>query len=98
MMSLSGEQAIKDFKAFKPDVIVMDLLMPGKYNGNQAIQKIRHMDKQTPIILATASRISSAEYNDMDVQGLMIKPTDVNELIKNVSVLSRSKGFSTLAS
>lgn len=43
----------KQVKSLKPDLILMDIDMPGGINGITAVRKIRTFDQQTPIIMLT---------------------------------------------
>lgn len=43
----------KQVKSLKPDVILMDIDMPGGINGITAVKKIRTFDQQTPVIMLT---------------------------------------------
>lgn len=49
-----GEIAFEKFKEFKPDVVILDILMPG-LNGVEVATKIREIDKHIPIIIMTAN-------------------------------------------
>ena len=40
-------------RQLKPDIILMDIDMPGDINGIEAVRKIRAFDKQTPVIMLT---------------------------------------------
>ncbi|MBS1947240.1 MAG: response regulator transcription factor [Bacteroidetes bacterium] len=40
-------------KEFRPDIILMDIEMPGGMNGIEAARKIRAIDQQVPIIMLT---------------------------------------------
>ena len=46
-------QAERMVKELKPDVILMDIDMPGGVSGIEAVRKIRSFDRQTPIIMLT---------------------------------------------
>ena len=37
-----GEQALKDFASFQPDLILLDLMLPG-IDGYQVCREIRHL-------------------------------------------------------
>jgi len=43
----------KQVKSLQPDVILMDIDMPGGINGITAVKKIRTFDQQTPVIMLT---------------------------------------------
>jgi DNA-binding NarL/FixJ family response regulator len=46
-------QVEKQVKSLKPDIILMDIDMPGGMNGIDAVKKIRSFDKQVSIIMLT---------------------------------------------
>jgi len=48
-----GFEALKVYKKHKPDIIISDIKMP-KMNGLEMAEKIRKIDRDTPIIMATA--------------------------------------------
>ena len=47
-----GEQALKDFASFQPDLILLDLMLPG-IDGYQVCREIRHTS-DVPIIMLSA--------------------------------------------
>jgi two-component system invasion response regulator UvrY len=49
----SGEVAVKLFQELKPDIIVMDITMPG-IGGLEAIDRILAKDKNTKILVLSA--------------------------------------------
>ena len=49
----SGEEVVRMYEKLKPDLISMDLLMPGM-DGLTAMEKIREMDDSVPIIVISA--------------------------------------------
>jgi len=46
-------QAETQLKQLRPDIILMDIDMPGGINGIEAVKRIRAFDKKTPIIMLT---------------------------------------------
>jgi len=63
----NGEEGLKKFHAFKPDVIVSDIIMP-KMTGLEMVREIRKQDRNIPIILATGQR---KEQKDI-IEGLSL--------------------------
>jgi DNA-binding NarL/FixJ family response regulator len=78
----SGEEAIQVVADTKPDIVFMDVRMPGM-NGIQATRQIRENNPDTKIILFTIdeSRASVAEAIQAGVSGYLLKDASVGELI-----------------
>jgi DNA-binding NarL/FixJ family response regulator len=78
----SGEEAIKVAQDVSPDVIFMDVRMPGM-NGIQATRIIRERRPDTKVILFTIdeSRASVAEAIQAGVSGYLLKDAGVTELV-----------------
>lgn len=80
-----GMEAVEMYKSHKPDLILMDIMMP-KMDGYQATKKIREYDKDIPIIAVTAhaypserKRILSSGFNDF-----LPKPVSRENLYKAI--------------
>jgi len=81
----NGEEAIQSIKRRMPDLILLDIMMPGM-NGWEVCRHIRSNDDHTPVVMLTA--LSS---EDERLKGLTIgandyisKPFSVKELILKV--------------
>lgn len=63
LTAANGEQAIMMAEKYHPDLILMDVIMPGM-NGFQATRRIRKMDQlnNTPIIVISASEQKTEEF------------------------------------
>ena len=71
----SGEESVIMARRLRPDLILMDLKMPGKIDGIQAIDKIRSV-QNIPIILVTGhaeQEIFDRAYR-REVAGYVVKP------------------------
>jgi len=84
----SGEEAIKIEKAEKPDLIIMDVMMPGKIDGIEATRILKN-DPETKgcsIIILT----SQGQKDDIEkgfaagADDYFVKPFSPLELIKKV--------------
>ena len=80
----SGAEALKILKTGRPDVILMDLALPG-FDGFETIRRIRKIDgfQNTPIVVLSAysgpSFHETARRAGIDV--FMTKPIDFDELV-----------------
>ena len=80
-----GEQTIRLVSERKPDVLVLDMMLP-KRDGISVLKAIPGMDKR-PITLATSGfvtdYVSSAAAN-LGVRYLMLKPCDMSALVERL--------------
>jgi DNA-binding NarL/FixJ family response regulator len=78
----SGEQAIENAGDLKPDVVFMDVRMPGM-GGIEAARAIRQASPDTKVILVTVdeSRASISEAIQAGVSGYLLKDTSADELV-----------------
>ena len=87
-----GETALTDVESYDPDLILLDLMLPGM-DGYEVCQQIRRT-RETPIIMLSAK----GEVFDkvlglkMGADDYIIKPFDSNEMVARVrAVLRRTK-------
>ena len=87
----NGEDAILKAKTLRPDLILMDVVMPG-LNGFQATRAIsRDADtKHIPIVLCTSKNQETDKIWGMrqGARDYVMKPVDKNELLAKISALS----------
>ena len=80
-----GLQALEVAKKFKPDLILLDVMMP-KMDGIEATQKILNSGKEKiPIIIAmTANAVKEAEeeYLQLGMKDIVTKPFTIEQLRK----------------
>jgi len=88
----NGKDAVELYQKLKPDVVLMDLVMP-HYDGFYGIENIRKYDPDSKIIIFSASL--TPEYVDilrkMKVSGISIKPYDMERIIDLINKVSIGK-------
>ncbi len=86
-IATSGGDALKRIDADEPDLVVLDVLMPG-LGGLDVLDQIRKTDPQIKVILLTGR--GSAEEDDQSVPlgafDYLIKPVNIDDLIQKMRV------------
>ena len=84
-LATDGTEALKRIDADRPQVVVLDILMPG-LGGLAVLDRIRTTDPQIKVILLTGR--GSAQEDDQRIpQGAfdyLIKPVNIDELIEKM--------------
>ena len=84
-MAANGSEAIQFLKTFEPDLILMDMKMPGM-NGIETLRQIRDLDCQVGVIMMTAygDAQNLEQAKDLGILYYMGKPFDLFELRERV--------------
>lgn len=86
----NGEEAVDIAKGQKPDIILMDLMMP-KMDGYTACSKIKagQETKTIPVIMLTAvgHELNKKFAREMGAEGYITKPFTLQELMGVISPL-----------
>lgn len=84
-IATNGEEALKRIDTDRPQLVLLDLLMPG-LGGLAVLDEIRKTDPQIKVILLTG-RGSAQEDDERIPQGAsdyLIKPVNIDELIQKM--------------
>ena len=84
-----GEEALKVFPVFKPNLILLDLMLPGM-DGYQVCRELRS-SSQVPIIMLSAKGeiFDKVLGLELGADDYMIKPFDSKELVARVKAVLR---------
>lgn len=84
-----GEEALKEFRKFQPDLIILDLMLPG-IDGYQVCREIRH-SSDVPIIMLSAKGETFDKVLGLELgaDDYIIKPFDSKELVARVRAVLR---------
>ncbi|MYL50025.1 response regulator [Halobacillus litoralis] len=88
----NGEKALKAYEEWKPDVVLMDLMMP-VMDGVEATKKLREAHPEAKVVVLTS-------YSDQDhvipalqagAVGYQLKDVDPDELVKTIRAASKGE-------
>ena len=87
-----GEEALSVFPSFQPNLILLDLMLPGM-DGYQVCREIRHKSNVPIIMLSAKGEVFDKVLGlELGADDYMIKPFDSKELVARVrAVLRRFK-------
>ena len=79
-----GEEALREFASFRPDLIILDLMLPG-IDGYQVCREIRHTS-DVPIIMLSAKGETFDKVLGLELgaDDYMTKPFDLYELLARI--------------
>jgi len=78
----SAEKALQDLKTLSPDIIFLDLQMPG-VSGEDFLKKLHTLKIKTPVILLSGkSKMQKTYLLDKRVKGFITKPFKTKDIIK----------------
>lgn len=84
----SGMECLKKLKKVKPDIIIMDMMMP-TMSGYDTIKKIREnpKTKNLRVIILTVSvieEVSKFQLSKYKILDYINKPFDIKEIVKTI--------------
>lgn len=81
----SGDEAISILKSFTPDIILMDIVMPG-LNGFEASEIIRRDYPSIPIIVLSGNEVTDADemVKKLKLSGYINKLNIMRELMPTI--------------
>jgi DNA-binding response OmpR family regulator len=90
-----GDQALAVYRQERPDVVLLDVRMPGK-DGLEALRELRAFDPEARVIMITAvpeGELDKQAIADVDEGTLdyITKPFDLHSLERTLSILERMK-------
>ena len=80
----SGEEALALVSELKPDLVVMDIKMPG-ISGVDALIKIKEIDKNIPVILCSAYSDYKQDFSTWASDAYIVKSSNLDELKKAIT-------------
>jgi len=94
LVASDGIKGVESFKSFTPDLVLLDLMLPG-LDGYEVLRSIRGPGPRVPVIIlsARAEEADKVRGFKLDADQYVTKPFGILELIERVaSLLRRSAG------
>jgi len=90
----NGQEAIEMTEALKPDVLIMDIMMP-RMNGIQAAENIRELKLSTYILLLSMYSDEGFVHQALQygVKGYVLKSSVSDELLQAVRIVAGGKTY-----
>ncbi|ELY8646365.1 response regulator transcription factor [Campylobacter coli] len=88
----NGDEGLKKFKKFKPDLIITDIAMP-IMDGLDMAREIKEISDDVPIVVLSAYSEKERLLRSIDIgiDKYLIKPVDIEELFKVLDYLIGEK-------
>ena len=88
----SGSKAITSFEEFSPDLVLLDVMLPGM-DGWEILKRIRKISN-APVIMLTAKGDTTDRVQGLDcgADDYVVKPFDSKELIARIRAVMRRSG------
>ena len=89
-----GKTALQKIPVYKPDIVTLDLMMPG-ISGYETLSKIMEMDRNAIVIMLTANGEDDAvvECMKLGATGFLTKPFKPTELMDALQTAAITAGI-----
>ncbi len=81
-----GAEALEKLSTFNPDLITLDIKMPGM-DGIETLKRIRDVDRKLPVILCSAYGDYKMNFSTWASEAYILKTTDLAELKSTIKKL-----------
>ena len=91
----SGEEALQRMEAWLPDVVVMDMLMPGGIDGIETTRRLRELAPNTRVVVLTSSADDTRVIAALRVGaiGYVRKEADPELLVSSIRAAARGQSL-----
>ncbi|MCK5218847.1 response regulator [bacterium] len=88
----NGRQAVEIYQEVKPDIVLMDLIMP-EVGGIEGVKKIVEIDKHAKIIICSAmgQQALVVEAMQAGARDFIVKPFQPSSVIENIQKIEREE-------
>lgn len=88
--AMNGEDALNYFKTWRPDIILLDIVLPVA-TGYSALKEIRRIEEDTGVrrtaVIMVTSLADKSDISDcarLGIQGYIVKPFQASDLVKKI--------------
>lgn len=81
--AMSGDEALIHIPTLKPDLVILDIQMPGM-NGIDVLRRIKEQDSKLPVILSSAYQEFKQNLSSWASDDFVVKSADMRELLDSV--------------
>lgn len=91
-IAVNGNEGLIKIKDERPDLILLDILMPGK-DGYTMLQEMKGDERisKTPVIIVTARPYMQDLFGVEGIHDYLVKPVDDNDLLLRVKLALKRK-------
>jgi DNA-binding response OmpR family regulator len=91
LAALTGEEGLKDFVLAHPDLVLVDIALPGEMNGIELLKRIRSTDPTSRVVMVTGNTDPALAREALDLGAIAYvdKPFDLGYLKRGVTVALR---------
>ncbi len=80
----NGEAELYKIKEEKPDIVTLDIKMPGE-DGLTILRKIRETDYDLPVIICSAYSVYKSDFSAVAADHYVVKSSNFDELKDKIS-------------
>ena len=92
-VAADGRGALREFDAFRPELVVLDLMIP-ELNGFGVLQAVRERGSDVPVLILSATSEETAKIRGfrLGADDFVTKPFSILELLARIEALLRRAG------
>jgi DNA-binding response OmpR family regulator len=83
ILAKNGAEALEMIKSEKPDLVTLDIKMPGE-DGLSILRKIRETEYDLPVIICSAYSVYKSEFSAVAADHYIVKSSNFDELRNKV--------------
>src|SRR3984885_8209048 len=83
----SGDEGLAAFVDFQPDLVLLDLMLPGDLSGTQVLERIRSDHGSDPKVLVVSALVNASTAPKLEAYGnvqTLAKPFKIKELASRI--------------